>query len=93
MVEHVKRVLGDIKRVVPDYDAAQGYALAGFVWFQGWNDLVDGDTYPHRDKPGGYDAYSTVLTHFIRDVPTGFGGAQFALCHRRAWRRWADSGL
>ncbi|OYV07462.1 MAG: hypothetical protein CFE26_00890 [Verrucomicrobiales bacterium VVV1] len=68
MVEHVKKVLGDIKRVVPDYDAAQGYELAGFAWFQGWNDLVDGGTYPQRDKPGGYDAYSSAMAHFIRDV-------------------------
>jgi alpha-galactosidase len=68
MVEHVKKVLADIKRVVPDYDAAQGYELAGFVWFQGWNDMVDSGTYPNRDKPGGYDAYSTAMAHFIRDV-------------------------
>lgn len=68
MLEHVKTVLGDIKRVVPDYDAAQGYELAGFVWFQGWNDMVDGGVYPQRDQPGGYEAYSTALAHFIRDV-------------------------
>jgi hypothetical protein len=30
--------------------------------------MVDGDTYPQRDKPGGYDAYSEVMAHFIRDV-------------------------
>ena len=35
MVEHVEKVLHDIKRVVPDYDAAQGYEIAGFVWLQG----------------------------------------------------------
>jgi alpha-galactosidase len=68
MIEHVKSVLKDIKRVMPDYDAAQGYELAGFAWFQGWNDLVDGGTYPNRDKPGGYNAYSEVMAHFIRDV-------------------------
>ena len=68
MVEHVKSVLGDLKRVAPGYDAAQGYELAGFVWFQGWNDMVDSGTYPHRDQPGGYNAYSTVMAHFIRDV-------------------------
>ena len=68
MIEHVKKVLIDIKRVVPTYDAAQGYELAGFAWFQGWNDMVDQGTYPTRDKPGGYDAYSTVLAQFIRDV-------------------------
>ena len=68
MVEHVKGVLSDIKRVVPGYDAAQGYELAGFAWFQGWNDMVDGDTYPQRDQPGGYAGYSEVMAHFIRDV-------------------------
>ncbi len=68
MIEHVKKVLSDIKRVVPSYDTAQGYELAGFAWFQGWNDLVDSGTYPNRDKSGGYDAYSSVMTHFIRDV-------------------------
>ena len=68
MIDHVKAVLRDIKRVVPDYNAAQGYELAGFAWFQGWNDMVDGSTYPSRDKAGGYDAYSTAMAHFIRDV-------------------------
>ena len=68
MTEHVKKVLDDIERVYPDYDAKQGYELAGFVWFQGWNDMVDGGTYPSRGQPGSYDAYSEVLAHFIRDV-------------------------
>ena len=68
MMEHVKTVLADPKRVVPEYDPAQGYSLAGFVWCQGWNDLVDSGTYPARGQPGGYDAYSEVMAHFIRDV-------------------------
>ncbi len=68
MIDHVKYVLADIKRVVPEYDPVQGYELAGYVWFQGWNDMVDGSTYPNRDKPGGYDAYTDVMAHFIRDV-------------------------
>lgn len=68
MTDHVKTVLADIKRVKPDYDEKLGYELAGFVWFQGWNDMVDRGVYPTRDQPGGYDDYSKVLTHFIRDV-------------------------
>lgn len=68
MIEHVKHVLSDIQRVYPDYDASQGYDLAGFVWFQGWNDMVDGGVYPARDQPGGYDQYSKLLTQFIHDV-------------------------
>jgi alpha-galactosidase len=68
MVEHVRKVLADPKRVVPGYDAREGYQLAGFVWLQGWNDMVDGHTYPEGHRPGGYDAYSEVLAHFIRDL-------------------------
>ena len=34
-LEHVRKVLSDINRVYPEYDASQGYELAGFVWFQG----------------------------------------------------------
>lgn len=68
MIEYVQKVLVDIPRVVSGYDVAQGYELAGFVWLQGWNDMVDSDTYPNRDKPGGYDAYSEALSHLIRDV-------------------------
>ena len=73
MIEHVKTVLGELKRVVPDYNASQGYELAGFAWFQGWNDMVDSGTYPNRDKPGGYDAYSSVMAHFICDVRKELG--------------------
>ncbi len=68
MLEHVKKVLADIGSVYPGYDPKSGYELAGFVWFQGWNDMVDGGVYPHRGKAGGYDAYSETLAHFIRDV-------------------------
>ena len=68
MTGHVGKVLKDIKRVVPDYDPKQGYELAGFVWFQGFNDLVDRGVYPNQMKPGGYDQYGELLGHLIRDV-------------------------
>ena len=71
MMEHIKKVLGNIKRVYPAYDAKAGYELAGFVWFQGWNDMVDRGTYPNRAQLGGYAQYSEVLVHFIRDVRKG----------------------
>jgi hypothetical protein len=70
MVEHVRKVLADIKRVVPDYDPKQGYELAGFVWFQGFNDLVSTWTYDKGNQPGGYDLYGQLLAQFIRDVRT-----------------------
>lgn len=49
----MKKVLGDVKRVVLDYDPKQGYELAGFVWFQGFNDYVDSKIYPERNRLGG----------------------------------------
>ena len=40
MMDNVQRVLGNIDSVVPDYNN-RGYEIAGFVWFQGWNDMVN----------------------------------------------------
>lgn len=68
MIAHTKKVLKDVKRVVPDYDEKRGYELAGFVWFQGFNDYVGFSEYPNRDKPGGFDQYADLLAHLIRDV-------------------------
>jgi alpha-galactosidase len=65
-------VLADPKRVCPDYDPAAGYEIAGFVWLQGFNDMVDGHTYPDRGKPGRFAVYSDLLAHFIRDVRQDF---------------------
>jgi hypothetical protein len=64
MIEHVKKVLTDPKRVCPEYNEKDGYEIAGFVWFQGFNDLVDGGTYPNEN----YDEYTRLMSHFIRDV-------------------------
>ncbi len=70
MIEHVNDVTKDIKRVCPAYDEKQGFEIAGFVWFQGFNDLVSGDAYPNKpgEKVHDYTAYSTWLADFIRDV-------------------------
>lgn len=67
-VDYVRQVLADLPAYCPDYDPAAGYRLAGVVWFQGWNDLVDGTVYPERNQPGGFAAYSDCLSHLIRDL-------------------------
>lgn len=72
MMAHVKEVLADPKKVYPDYDAKEGYEIAGFIWFQGFNDLVG--NYPHLQPNQGkksikdYSEYSRLLSCFIRDV-------------------------
>lgn len=73
MLDHVRTVLSDIKRVVPSYDEQAGYELSGFVWFQGWNDMVDSGVYPDRGQPGGYDEYSRLFEVFIKDVRRDLG--------------------
>ena len=72
LIDHVKEVLADPKKVYPDYDPKEGYELAGFIWFQGFNDLVG--SYPATDPSKGkksikdYSEYSRLLACLIRDV-------------------------
>ena len=74
MVDHVKFVTKDIKRVCPAYDEKEGYEIAGFVWLQGFNDLVAGDAYPSKTggKDRDYTKYGEWLADFIRDVRKDF---------------------
>jgi alpha-galactosidase len=72
MMDYVKQVLTDPKKVYPGYDPKSGYEVAGFVWFQGFNDLVG--NYPSTDASKGkkgvkdYSEYSRLLACLIRDV-------------------------
>ena len=68
MIDHVRNVLADPGAFHPAYDPAAGVELAGFVWFQGWNDMVDATVYPERGRPGGYDAYTELLATLVADV-------------------------
>jgi alpha-galactosidase len=58
MLAEVRSTLGDLQGHFPEY-ADQGYELAGFVWFQGFNDMIN---------PDYTAAYTENLVHFIRDV-------------------------
>jgi alpha-galactosidase len=71
----VKSVLADPKRVCPEYDPKAGYEIAGFIWLQGFNDLVDGGTYPTGPdgKTRDYTKYGEWLADFIRDVRKDVG--------------------
>lgn len=58
VLSETKRVLDNIEQYVPGYNKEDGYELAGFIWFQGWNDMVG----------GGNPDYTEQLAHFIRDM-------------------------
>ena len=70
MIGHVKQVLSDVKRVCPAYNEQDGYEIAGFVWFQGFNDMVTREVYPPLPKDQGnrFAKYSVWMADFIRDV-------------------------
>jgi alpha-galactosidase len=72
MTKHVNEVLADPGQVVPDYDKDAGYEVAGFVWFQGFNDMVDSHTYPHALGEKRFGKYSEVLALFIKDARKEF---------------------
>lgn len=58
MLADVNATVGNLKMHFPDY-AGQGYEFAGFIWFQGWNDMINAD---HTAE------YPANLTHFIKDI-------------------------
>ena len=58
MIDEVNGTLAKLQSHFPDY-AGQGYEMAGFVWFQGWNDMINAD-YTKE--------YAANLAHLIRDV-------------------------
>jgi alpha-galactosidase len=63
MIAHVNEVLGNLKAHFPQYDEKRGYEFAGFVFFQGWNDMVDGS---QREEK--YAKYTERLATLIEDV-------------------------
>jgi len=58
MMKEINTTLGELKTRFPDYKG-QGYEIAGFVWFQGWNDMFN---------PDFLADYGKHMANFIRDV-------------------------
>ena len=59
MNEAVHAVLKDLSKHHPEYDANAGHEMAGFVWFQGFNDQFS-DAFRNN--------YKSNMIHFIKDV-------------------------
>jgi hypothetical protein len=59
MLAEVRAALADLKKDFPSYDGSP-VELAGFIWYQGWNDGVN----PKTAVP----EYEQNLAHLIRDV-------------------------
>jgi alpha-galactosidase len=59
MNESIRNVLDNLKDNHPAYDPEAGYEIAGFVWFQGYNDQFSDE---FRDN------YADNMISFIKDV-------------------------
>jgi len=59
MNESIHKVLDNLKDNHPDYDPETGYEIAGFVWFQGFNDQFN---------PEYHGNYKDNMVNFIKDV-------------------------
>ena len=59
MNEAVHKVLENLQENHPDYNPDAGYEIAGFVWFQGFNDQF---------SPEFRDNYKDNMIAFIRDI-------------------------
>jgi hypothetical protein len=63
MIAELRAVLANLKTHFPGYQG-QGYEIAGFVWFQGWNDMID----------AAFTAeYARNLEHLVKDVRKDLG--------------------
>lgn len=58
MLKEVRRSLGEIDTVFPTL-AGRDHHYGGFVWFQGWNDVIDSVA---------IEEYEENMVHFIKDV-------------------------
>jgi len=58
LFQHVRDVLGNLKKHFPEYDG-RGHEIVGFGWHQGWNDRVN---------QAANDEYEKNMANFIRDV-------------------------
>lgn len=63
MLAEISDSLKNLGKYFPDY-RGQGYEIAGFVWFQGWNDMVNKEYTA---------AYEQNMIQFIRDVRHDLG--------------------
>jgi hypothetical protein len=57
MMAEVQDVMANYAKLFPALKGERKLEVAGFVWFQGWN-----------DQYGGQNEYESNMAHFIRDV-------------------------
>ena len=82
MLAEVRAALADLKKDFPAYDGSP-VELAGFVWYQGWNDGVN----PKTAVP----EYEQNLAHLIRDVRKEFNAPKLPIIIGELTGPWVDA--
>jgi hypothetical protein len=82
MLAEVRAALADLKKDFPSYDGSP-VELAGFVWYQGWNDGVN----PKTAVP----EYEQNLAHLIRDVRQEFNAPKLPIIIGELTGPWVDA--
>ena len=82
MLAEVRAALADLKKDFPSYDGSP-VELAGFVWYQGWNDGVN----PKTAVP----EYEQNLAHLIRDVRKELNAPKLPVIIGELTGPWVDA--
>ena len=82
MLAEVRAALADLKKDFPSYDGSP-VELAGFVWYQGWNDGVN----PKTAVP----EYEQNLAHLIRDVRKELNAPKLPVVIGELTGPWVDA--
>ena len=82
MIQDVQHVLSHVGEEIPDLKDAR-LSVAGFVWFQGWNDMFD--------EQARID-YADNLTHLVSDVREAFGSPRLPVVIGETGNLGSDAG-
>jgi len=82
MIAEIREALANLRRDFPAYDGSP-VELAGFVWYQGWNDGVNAKT--------AVPQYEENLAHLIRDVRRELGVAKLPFIVGELTGPWVDA--
>jgi hypothetical protein len=82
MLTEVRAALADLKKDFPSYDGSP-VELAGFIWYQGWNDGVN----PKTAVP----EYEQNLAHLIRDVRKELNAPKLPIVIGELTGPWVDA--
>lgn len=75
MIKHVREVLADPGKYHPAYNKDDGYEIAGFAWFHGYNDMIQSEAefYRATETKPQFAEYTRLMACFIRDVRKDLG--------------------